>query len=306
MRGPASGGRPRHLRAPLRLQVIRVSFEISADDPAVERQLSFLVQSAIQPEAARSTVSYAVRRRDGAFEISRNGAVRDVQFDPVGVLNTVSGEIHRDALAAWPEATLLRAMTGRWRGERFIVVGEALWDRSRLALHLISRGADIEGDDLAILHDGVLTAYPSPLRVCGLDAPLPPRSPPRDELPFLGSSPSTGSWALDLASAGIDWEVTTGPVDRIVLLETNYGGQTRLHPVPRYETARIVMSCCDQRQNVADTLRSVAQLVDRAECCRLRLGALEEIGDDWPPVWRDSLPMRDTERRAQPHEPRPR
>jgi hypothetical protein len=286
MRCSAPGGRPRHLTEPLRFQILRVRFEISADDPAVERQLRCLVQSAIQPEAARSIVSYVVRRRDGAFEISRDGAVQDVQFDPAGVFKAVSRQIHRDALAAWPQAALLRAVTGHWLGERFIVVGEALWDRSRLALHLISRGADIEGDDLAILHDGVLTTYPRPLRVCGLDARLPPRSPSRDELPFLGSTPSTGSWALDLGAAGIDWRITARPVDRIVLLETNYGGQTRLHPVPRYEAARLVMSCCDPRDNVPGAIRSVARLVDGAHCCRLWLGALEEIRDIWPrSVW---------------------
>lgn len=293
MPGSASRRGPRGLRPPLRFQVLWVSFEIHADDEAVWEQLRFLVQSATQPESPRVTVTYAARRCAQGFEISRGGVAFDVQFDPVGVFNAVSRATHGDVLAALPErAAVLRAMTGRWQGERFIVVGESLWDRSRLALHLLARGAKIEGDELAFLHDGLLTPCPRPLRVCGPDVPLPDGVPLRDELPFLGIDPATGSWALDLAAAGFEWRIISGPVDRIVLFETNYGGQTRLAPAPAHEAARILMSCCDPRGNTAHAVRSVTALTNGANCCRLWLGAPEDIGAFWPGAWRDTLPAR--------------
>jgi hypothetical protein len=259
------------------------------------------VQSAAQPEAPRSTVIYAARRRGEGFEISRDGVAFDVQFDPVGVFDCISRATHRDVLAALPERPALRALTGRWHGERFAVVGESLWDRSRLGLHLLARGAQIEGDDLAFLHDGLLTPCPRPLRVCGADVPLPREAPSRDELPFLGSNPLTDSWALDLGLAGIEWRITCGPVDRIVLLEANYGGQTRVRPVPRHETARILMSNCSPRENVAQALNSIARLTDRAECCRLSLGAPEDLGNFWPPPWRDTVRAANGTRRGCGH-----
>jgi hypothetical protein len=291
MRRSATRGRPRHLTDPLRFQVLRVGFTISADDPALERRLRCLAQHATQPETARATVSYSVRRSNGAYQILRNGVVQDVQFDHWRVLDAVYRGVQADALAAWPQAAVVRAITGSWEGERFMVVGEPLRDRSSLALHLLSRGAQVEADDLAILDDGALTAYPRPWRVFGRDAPLPPGSPTRDELPYIETS-TRGPWTLDLSAAGIDWRISTGPVERIVLLEANYGGQTRLHPVPRYEAVRVVMSCCDARDNVPDTIRSIARLADGAHCCRLRLGALELIGDFWPPDWGDTMPGR--------------
>jgi len=221
------------LSAPLRFQVLRLSFEISADDPAVRRALRFLIQSAVQPESPRATVSYDVRRADDGYEISRDGELADVQFDPGGVLETLYRRIFRDALDAWPNAPVLEALTGRREGERFVIVGDSLRERSQAGLALISKGVDVEGDDLAIIHDGALTAYPRPLRVCGTDVPLPPGAPPREELPFIGGSPGTGSWVLDLAQAGIDWKITTGRPDTVVVLQTNYGGQTRLSEIPR-------------------------------------------------------------------------
>lgn len=292
MRRSASRGRPRHLTEPLRFQVLRVGFAISADDPAVGRRLRCLAQQAVQPETPRTMVAYSVRRSNGAYQILRNGAVQDVEFDHWRLLDALYRRVQADALAAWPQAAVVRAVTGRWHGERFMVVGEPLRERSSLALHLLSRGAQVEADDLAILHDGILTAYPRPLRVFSLDDPLPPGSPTRDELPSVHEVSSRGPWMLDLAAAGIDWRVSTGVVERVVLLETNYGGQTRLHPVPHHEAVRVVMSCCDARNNVSDTIRSIAGLVDGAHCCRLRLGALDAIGDFWPPAWGDNLSAR--------------
>jgi hypothetical protein len=256
--------------------VLRVAFAIQSDDPAVERALRFLDQSAQQPEPARCTVSYAVRRRGVGQEITRNGGIEDVQFDPPAVLQALYQRVQRDALSAWPEAAVLKAVTGSAGGERFIVVGETLRDRSRLALTLLSLGADLEGDDLAIIHDGVLTAYPRPLRVCGDDVPLPPSAPARDELPFQGSRRSTGSWVLDLGRAGIEWKVTSGPVHRVILLETNYGGQTRVRDVPRSDAARSLMSSCDPLGHPASAIRGIARLTDNAaRCQRLRLGSLD-------------------------------
>jgi hypothetical protein len=252
--------------------------------------LRFLLQSAIQPEPVRSIVSYDIRRHLGGYAIFRDGEFEDMQFDPAGVLKTLYARVQRDALSAWPGAAVLRAVTGRQGDERFVVVGESLWDRSRLALALMAHGIEIEGDDLAVLHDGVLTGYPRPLRVCGVDARLPALAPPRQELPFLGLRPSTGSWALDLALTGVEWRITTGAVDTVVLLESNHGGQTRITQVPRHETARVLMSWCDPLGDAAGAIRAVAQLADGARCCyRLWLGELEDVGGSWPGLSRDTL-----------------
>jgi hypothetical protein len=278
---PRGGSHP--LSAPLRFQVLRVGFEIAVDDPAARRALKFLIQTAVQPEPPRSLISYEVRRTDNGFEILRNGEYADTQFDPSRVLLSLYARVQRDALAAWPGAAALRAVTGRVAGERFVAVGETLWDRSRVGLALIACGVDIEGDDMAILHDGVVTAYPRPLRVCGLDVPLPPGAPLRDDLPFLGEGPQTGSWALDLSAAGIEWRVTSGKPDTVILLETNYGGQTRISDLPRHETARVLMSCCDPQGNALAGIRAVAGVANGASrCVRLWLGSLDHLGSIWP------------------------
>jgi hypothetical protein len=243
--------------------------------------LRFLGQSAIQPEPAGSIVSYEVRRRGDGYDIVRDGALEDVQFDSHNVLRAVYRRVQRDALAAWPGAALLHAVTGRWRGIRFVAVGERLSDRSRLALQLIRHGVEIEGDDIAILHDGVLTTYPRPLRVPGVDAPLPPLAPAIGDLPRAGPDPSAGPWALDLARAGIDWRITSGPVQMAIMLETNYGGQTRVRELPSVEMARILMASCDPLSARSNAAGAVASLAAGARCYKLRLGSLDDVSDAW-------------------------
>jgi hypothetical protein len=161
------------------------------------------------------------------------------------------------------------------------VVGETLWDRSRLALQLIRHGVEVEADDMAILHDGVITPYPRPLRVCGADAPLPPRAPALTDLPCAGTDLSLGPWALDLALAGIDWRITSGPLDIAIALETNYGGQSRVSEMPPIEMARILMSACDPLVGGSHAVGTVARLANGARCHRLRLGSLDDAEDLW-------------------------
>jgi hypothetical protein len=130
---------------------------------------------------------------------------------------------------------------------------------------------------MAILHDGVITAYPRPLRVWGADAPLPPLAPAVSDLPCAGIDPSVGPWALDLALAGIDWRITSGPPEIAIALETNYGGQSRSSQMPPLEMAQILMSACDPLDSGSRAVGAVAQLVDGARCHRLRLGSLDDV-----------------------------
>ena len=250
----------------------------------MERELQFLVQSAIQPEAPTSVVHYEVRHTRGIYEISREGIAVAEEFDPVRVMSALYERIQVDALAAWPDGMLLRCLTARTSDARYVLVGEKLWDRSRVALQLIRDGFDVEGDDAAILHGAGLTAWPRPLRVCGADAPLPPLAPPRSELPGVGNEPEGRSWALDLAKAGIDWQITTGRVHGVISLEANYGGDTRLVELTQREAARRLLSHCDWGPGISEQIRAVAQLLRGARCCELRLGSLSEIAGAWPRV----------------------
>ena len=270
-------GGARQLSPLVRVDALRVAFEISVDEPAVERELQFLVHSAVQGEEPRALVHYGVSRAGDIYEIRREGVLMNVEIELRMVLQDLHTRLHREALAAWPSGVALRALTGGFRGERFVLTGESLPDRSRIGLELLSCGFDVEGDYMAIAHDQGVTAFPRPLRIPDPHVPLPRNAPPRTELPCNGSC-----WALDLGRAGIDWRIHTGPVQYVILLEANYGGQTRLYEVGGREAAQVLMSHAYALGTPVDAIRTVARLVDRSSCYRLRLGAVDEITSVWP------------------------
>lgn len=245
------------LRRTLRFQVLRVSFEIVTSDAAVQRAMQSLVQSAIQPGPPRRLVSFEVQSRNGGYEIFRDGQLEDVQFDPLEVVNTLYRATQREALTAWPDAILVRAVTGVHRQQRFLMIGETGTDRSAVGLRLAQLGADIQGDDLAILDGGTVTAYPRPLRRVGATDP---------------PSPAVGS----------GWRITSGQCDVVVALEVNYGGQSMVREVPRRDMTRSLMSWSTPLGgNPLDSIRAQARLVDGARCCSLRLGDLSHLRSVW-------------------------
>ena len=112
------------------------------------------------------------------------------------MLATIYAAVQREALAAWQQHTAVHAVVGTFAGERFAVVGGAARERSRLAVALMSAGADLEGDDLALVGADGLTTYTRPIRL-DRHARLRAHVPARSELQFMGSA-GTGQWALDL------------------------------------------------------------------------------------------------------------
>ena len=74
----------------LAFQVLRVAFTVTVDEAPLRARLRWLEQSAIQPEPPAATVAYEVRRRDGAYEITRAGVHADLQFHRAGVLATIT------------------------------------------------------------------------------------------------------------------------------------------------------------------------------------------------------------------------
>jgi hypothetical protein len=299
-RPPAPRG-SRSLTQRLAFRVLRVAFTVTVDDPRLRSELRWLDQSAIQPDSPDTTVAYDVRRRDGAYAITRDGVFEDLQFDRAGVLATLYSAVQRDALAAWPEGTAMTAVVGTFAGDRFAVVGASARERSRLAVALICAGAELEGDDLAILGAGGLTTYPRPIRVDRRDR-LPPRAPSRAELPVLGTTASA-QWALDLTRAGLRWEIRTGPVALVVRFDFNEGGRTRVSELSTLDATNALIKASDPPVRPLPAIRATAALVGAARCRRLWLGSLDDVGPAWTAMQRAALRLPGTaevNRKGQP------
>jgi hypothetical protein len=265
----------------LRLQVLRVAFTVAADDPGLGPALRFLDQSARQPEPPSLHIGYQVVRGNEMYEIQREGVLINAEFDHAGVVGTLYAAIQHDALAAWPEATVLRGVVGRWQDQRFVVAGDGGRERSGLALALLAAGASIEGDDLALVDRRGLTTYPRALRVGSAMGALPTGIPGRETLPFSGRSERTGVWALDPRRTGRPWRVETGPVQHIVEFTMNDGGMTRVGDLSAISGVRTLMMGIDPRGGAPAAIRDVSALSVGARCHRLWLGSFGDVSEVW-------------------------
>lgn len=224
---------------------------------------------------------YEVTRRDGRYEIHRDGDALDIEFEPGQVLRRLYRDVQAEALSAWPGASVLRAVSGSCCGEHFLLVGEHGADRSDVAVRLLSLGVAIEGDDLVLVSGGVAHAYPRPLRVRD-PAWFPPHTPPIETVPFLTSSGGRGIWALDLARAGFEWRITPRAPDLLIELETNYGGQSRVSELAARDTTRVLMESSHRMGSPVQAIRDLAFLANGARGLRLRLGAMDDVETSWP------------------------
>ena len=143
----------------------------------------------------------------------------------------------------------------------------------------MSAGADLEGDDLALVGADGLTTYPRPIRL-DRHARLPAHVPARSELPFMGS-PGTGQWALDLSQAGLRWEVRSGPVSLFVHFDLNDGGRTRVSDLNQVGAMRALLAAADVPAAPAAAIGAMASLLGGARCRRLWLGNLEDVETMW-------------------------
>jgi hypothetical protein len=161
---------------------------------------------------------------------------------------------------------------------RFMIVARPRTGMSCLAVRLLHDGADVEGDALAVLADGHVTAFPRPFYLGdGARAVVPELAARFHELPSLANHGGTRTWAYHPDTVGRPWRITTAPVDVVVQLEPYHGASTRLAPVPGHAMARIVTSCAMPRPEAGEeVVRAVAQLLRGPQAVQLRLGALED------------------------------
>jgi hypothetical protein len=163
-----------------------------------------------------------------------------------------------------------------WHGSRTIIAGPSGAGKTSVALRLMFSGADLLSDERVFYRAG--TAMPYPRRFHIKHAGL--RHHPEIgslALPFSGAHERHRVYSLSPQDLGRNWVLKPAPVDRVIYLEPNYGGQTRLRPVGRTRMANLLMS-----QAFAPLggrpwwIADIAGLVTRAECSVLWNGDPDE------------------------------
>lgn len=136
---------------------------------------------------------------------------------------------HLRSHAAWP---IIHGGSLLVKGKRFLVVGDKGQGKSTLAIHLLARGHQVEGDEHVAIGEATVVARPRTLRVKTPSFAM-VRGLPEEVL----QTASFQTWdgvrihALDPSLFGRPWQIAESPLDAILLLESNHGGRSVAKPV---------------------------------------------------------------------------
>lgn len=282
-RAPARGGSP---PLKLSLQILDLEVVVRTEDAHIEQTLEVLRQTAHHRLLPARSIDYEIVAVAGGFEIVEDGSLLATAPYPIDVLMVLDGHVYAPALApyAGTPAVLLHGACVRIGGTRLLLVGDRDPRRTALLLQMLSDGAGVEGDWHVLLDVGLVTTVARTFRLAQetVDA-LPEAAALVAGRPFVRDALGRVIWSFDPAAVGFAWELDTGPVEAVVVVESNPGGRSRLESRPRYETAQEVVAAVaaipgeyGEAVPVGPRLAAVSRLVDACSCWRLRLGDLAE------------------------------
>lgn len=220
-------------------QLLTSGIDIRYEDPALDRPLRYLVGTARQPFEIRRTLSYEVRGT-GPYELREEGDLLGEVPDPLDVQYVVYGRVYKRVverlnLTGWVAFHGALATVG---GQRTMVCGHKGAGKSTLSTRLLYSGYAVEGDEMVLVRDGVALPMPRAFHLKpGIAAQVPELARAVDDLPKAYAGALEIS-AFDPGAAGFGWAIAMGPVDRVVWLTPNHGGETRLEPRPSFVTMR--------------------------------------------------------------------
>jgi hypothetical protein len=263
-----------------RFQILDTRFDVRGEGAAAGRLLQFFPVGAhheTPPSAARTLV---VRHHDGRYDVSEEGRPLRTERNLAMGVSWIGRYCARRAMEFGGRGAAMSAGCAVVKGRRVMFAGDGRLVRTLLALHLLRDGHDVESDWRTVVDDdgvrGVANRFIATETALGLLPDLdviPPTTPAfedDDGRRLFGFSP------LDF---GRGWRISNGAIDAVFLLESNFGGQTRVARWPAHEiTTMLLNSCVVWRSEGPSWLPVLMSAIARARTYRLFIGDIGEAG----------------------------
>jgi len=242
-------------------QLLSCQVEVDHEDPAIATKLQYLANQARQPIDSRQTFRYEVKG-SAPYEIREGGDLVGSYGTPDDVLYVIYSRVHRRVLERFVVSgwVVFHGVTARVNGSRFLILGDKGSGKSTLAMRLMYAGHQVEGDEWAMERNGEVLAFPRNLHLKpGIEAQVPELAEHLDGLPITYMGDARIS-ALDPTLLGFDWELTVGPVDQVIWIRANHGGETSLERRPPFDAIRRI---CESALGWGETTEAVVAAASR-------------------------------------------
>jgi len=195
----------------------------------LEKKLSYLAVPAKQPLPVRKTLTYEIKGVS-PYTIMEEGDRLDVVKTMSDVLYMIYLRAHRRVLERFIQSgwIALHAALATIDNKRTLFLGDKGAGKTTLATYLMYARHQVEGDEMVLVRNGQAMPVPRAFHMKpGIENQVPQLAGLVADLP-KGHSGDLEFSAFDPSKFGFDWSTEIGPVDRVVLVTGNHGGDTTL------------------------------------------------------------------------------
>ena len=207
------------------------------------------------------------------FEL-RSGKL--VEGTSIHCIDVFHGLLIADLLKSHSGHPTIHAATVDIGGKRLLIAGGKGAGKSTLALYLLSRGHEVEGDEHLVILGDTAVARPRTLRIKPDTFRLLEGLPPA-----VRSAPAYPTWsgaplhAVSPALFGRPWRISPGKLDAIVFAEANHGGRSLAVPIPAdVAFGQLVANTYFLKSGIAQMAGRLRVLATSIPAYALRLGDL--------------------------------
>ena len=263
------------MRPPILCRTLTTEYRLHLPSDEARERFAFITIDPDMDGMPLEAIDIEIVETQGFYQLSLpNGTV--AQGTSAHCIDVLHGLITSDLLKSHSGHPLIHGATIRIGGKRLLVAGSKAAGKSTLALYLLSRGHDVEGDEhLLILPDGVV-ARPRTLRI------KPNTLTMIDGLPLsVAHSPVYRIWngtsihAVRPSLFGQPWRISPGRLDGIVFADANHGGRSLATPISVDEAfGRLVANTYFLKSGIAVMAGRLRSLAHETPAYLLRLGDL--------------------------------
>jgi hypothetical protein len=255
-------------------QLLSCRVHIRYEDPALQHTFRYLVERAArQSFELRKSLTYEVRGI-GPYDILEQGDALDRVPTRADVLHVVYYRVYRRllerfVLAGW---VALHAALATINGRRTIILGHKGVGKTTLAMRLLFAGHAVEGDEMALVRNGLALALPRAFHLKpDIGRLVPEIAGMLPDLPKMLSGPVEIA-ALEPSECGFDWSIRVAPADRVVWISPNHGGGTELNRRSSFTTIRRIIEYSLGWGETRAALVAAASCLGRADGYELVMG----------------------------------
>jgi hypothetical protein len=259
------------------IRLLCCEFALCTNSQEIVNRLSLMTPRAEQDVPVVEHCSVVVDWTGDEFRIDIDGDDADFELSVTIATKTLYQRLDHRAIAALPDHIRITAATGMHAGSAFLLVGPPRSGKTTLALSLMFEGIEIAGDQLVLLRDGEVVAFPRKFYAREESLSRLPRLRLIDKFAACISNPQEGRFvALDPLEFGRPWRIAPAPVYTILYIEPNFGGRSTLRRSGKVEMVRRVLPCCAPPiSGRKGWLGDLTAIIDRAETFVMEFGDLD-------------------------------